>query len=86
MTLLPDIEAGLLNASSRHAERLKSLWKLVTQRDLSEEMRFHAMLQLACQALNMELAVLGEFSGEYTARYVLRHLATVARRHRAADE
>lgn len=70
MSFLPDVQASVLNESSRHAERLKSLWKLVTQRDLSEEMRFHAMLQHACQALNMELAVLGEFSGEYTARYV----------------
>jgi diguanylate cyclase (GGDEF)-like protein len=54
----------------RHAERLKSLWKLVTQRDLSEEQRFHAMLQRACETLNMELAVLGEFPNEYNARYV----------------
>jgi len=69
MTLLPDIQSSMANEPSRHAERLKSLWKLATQRDLSEEKRFHAMLQLACQALNMELAVLGEFSCEYTVRY-----------------
>jgi diguanylate cyclase (GGDEF)-like protein len=69
MALVPQVQPSAAH-ELRHAERLKALWKLVTQRDLSESMRFHAMLQLACQALNMELAVLGEFSGEYTARYV----------------
>lgn len=69
MNLLSDLQPGISNASARHADRLTSLWKLVTQRDLSEENRFRAMLQLACNALNMELAVFGEFSCEYTARY-----------------
>ena len=65
-----EFQPAVTSQSSRHADRLTSLWKLVTQRDLNEESRFNAMLQHACQALNMELAVLGEFSGEYTARYV----------------
>lgn len=47
----------------------KALWKLVAQRDLVGD-RFHAMLTLSCQALGMELAVLGEFSTLYTVRYV----------------
>ncbi|PJB02917.1 MAG: hypothetical protein CO126_09485, partial [Hydrogenophilales bacterium CG_4_9_14_3_um_filter_63_34] len=51
------------------AERLKALWQLATRRDLDESARFHSMLRLACEALGMELAVLGAFNGEYTARY-----------------
>ncbi len=58
------------NESLLHADRLKALWKLVTRRDQTEEQRFHAMLSHACQSLDMELAVLGEFSVQYTARYV----------------
>lgn len=63
--LMPAFDGPLL-----HAQRLKSLWKLVTQRDLREDERFHAMLRLASRAMNMELAVLGEFSTLYTVRYV----------------
>jgi diguanylate cyclase (GGDEF)-like protein len=70
MTFLPEIEPNVLNESLLHAQRLKSLWKLVTQRDMAEQDRFHAMLQLASQALGMELAALGEFSSCYTVRYV----------------
>lgn len=70
MTFLPPDQASVDTLSSPQAERLTVLWKLVTQRDLSEEQRFHAMLKLACQALDMELAVVGEFSDQYTVRYV----------------
>lgn len=53
-----------------HGERLKALWQLATRRDLDDEAeRFHAMLRLACDSLDMELAVLGAINGEYTARY-----------------
>lgn len=58
------------NESPLHADRLKILWQLVTQTDLSEEQRFRGMLRHACESLDMELAVLGEFSATYTARYV----------------
>jgi diguanylate cyclase (GGDEF)-like protein len=70
MNLPSDQQAQALDESLLHAQRLKSLWKLVTQRDLREDQRFHAMLRLASQAMNMELAVLGEFSSLYTLRYV----------------
>lgn len=70
MNLLPEIEPSALNESLLHAQRLKSLWKLVTQRDMAEPERFHAMLKLASQALSMEMAALGEFSACYTVRYV----------------
>jgi len=55
--------------SLAHADRLKVLWQLATRRDLDEAARFHAMLRLASESLDMELAVLGAFNGEYTARY-----------------
>ena len=62
--------ADLLGPDSEaHAERLKSLWQLATRRDLDESARFQAMLRQACTALNMEMAVLAAFNGEYTARY-----------------
>jgi len=51
------------------AKRLKALWQLATRRDLDESARFHSMLRLSCESLGMELAVLGAFNGEYTARY-----------------
>ncbi len=70
MSCLPEVSPDALSEAPQHAARLKALWKLVAQRDLSESDRFHAMLTLSCQALGMELAVLGEFSTLYTVRYV----------------
>jgi len=70
MTFLPAVPLNAVNESQQHAERLKALWKLVTQRDLCEEDRFRSILRLAGQALNMDLAALGEFSSCYTVRYV----------------
>lgn len=70
MSYLPEVSSEALNEAPQHAARLKALWKLVAQRDLSESDRFHAMLGLSSQALGMELAVLGEFSTLYTVRYV----------------
>jgi diguanylate cyclase (GGDEF)-like protein len=70
MTFLPEGPLNAVNESQQHAERLKTLWKLVTQRDLCEEDRFRAILSLAGQVLNMNLVALGEFSSCYTVRYV----------------
>lgn len=61
-----------------HAERLKTLWNLATRRDVCEGDRFHAMLASAAEALGMELAVLGEFNGDFTARYVHDTLGVLA--------
>jgi len=58
-----------LSDSLVQADRLKALWQLATRRDLDEAARFHAMLRLASESLGVELAVLGAFNGEYTARY-----------------
>jgi len=74
MTQISDLQPALLEVPSQHSERLKLLWKLVTQPDLSEEKRFHAMLQQACLVLDMDLTVIGEFSNEYSARYVYDRL------------
>lgn len=70
MSFLPEIQPIVIDESLLHAERLKSLWKLVTQRELGEADRFHAMLQVASRALDMEFAALGEFSTIYSVRYV----------------
>jgi len=70
MNLPSATQAQAIDESLLHARRLKLLWKLVTRRDLPEDERFHAMLRLASQAMNMELAALGEFSSLYTVRYV----------------
>ncbi len=59
-----------LQETARYAERLNALWKLATRHGLSDNERFHAMLSSACTALGMELAILGEFDGDYVARYV----------------
>jgi diguanylate cyclase (GGDEF)-like protein len=53
-----------------HIDRLTALWKLSSQRDLSDEARIRAMLSMAADVLDMDLVVLGEFGENYTARYV----------------
>jgi len=59
-----------LEESRRHADRLHALWRTLTRREIDEEQRFRAMLSLAARELDMELAVIGEFDGDFTARYV----------------
>ncbi|NWG88112.1 MAG: hypothetical protein HXY26_11495 [Hydrogenophilaceae bacterium] len=57
-----------LAEANRHIERLKSLWRLVTSRDSTAD-PIDAMLALAAEALNMDVAAVGDFSDVYTSRY-----------------
>ncbi len=59
-----------LRELTRQSQRLNALWKQATRHDLSDEARSRAILQEAAQSLGMDLAVLGEFNGAYTARFV----------------
>ena len=59
-----------LSELSRQSDRLNALWKQVTRHDLSDEARSRAILREAALALDMDLAVLGEFNGSYKARLV----------------
>jgi diguanylate cyclase (GGDEF)-like protein len=58
----------------RHVDRLNALWKLSMQSGLSDAERIRAMLDMATEVLDMDLAVLGEFGDQYTARYVCDRL------------
>ncbi len=47
----------------RQSQRLNALWKQATRHDLGDEDRCRAILREAALALDMDLVVLGEFSG-----------------------
>ena len=65
-----DPRVSLTRQSDTHVDRLNALWKLSVRRGLSDSERIRAMLAMAAEVLDMDLAVLGEL-GEYcTARYV----------------
>ncbi len=64
-----DVQSSLRELT-RQSQRLNALWKQATRHDLSDEARSRAILQEAAQSLGMDLAVLGEFNGAYTARFV----------------
>jgi diguanylate cyclase (GGDEF)-like protein len=50
--------------------RLSALWKLSVRSGLSDAERIRAMLAMAADVLDMDLAILGEFGEQYTAHYV----------------
>ncbi len=52
------------------AECLKALWKLSTQYELDDATRIRAVLQMAAEALRMDLAILGKFGQNHTLNYV----------------
>lgn len=52
------------------AECLKALWKLSTQYELDDTTRIRGVLQMASQALRMDLAILGKFGQNHTLHYV----------------
>lgn len=54
----------------RESGRLNALWCQATRHDLSDHERARAILAEAARALHMDLAVLGEFNGDYLARCV----------------
>ena len=68
------LSAATSTGDTAHIARLTALWKLSTQRDLSDEARIRAMLSMAADVLEMDLVVLGEFDEQYTARYVYDRL------------
>ena len=70
----PVPSAAASTGDTAHIDRLTALWKLSAQRDLSDEARIRAMLAMATDVLGMDLVVLGEFSEQYTARYVCDRL------------
>jgi diguanylate cyclase (GGDEF)-like protein len=51
------------------AERLKALWQLSSDQTLADDARIRAMLAMAADTLDMELAVLGHFGQDYTVHY-----------------
>ena len=54
----------------RESGRLNALWCQATRHDLNDQERARALLTEAAQALGMDLALLGEFNGDYHARCV----------------
>lgn len=62
---------------SRQSERLNALWKQATRHDLSDVDRSRAILREAAVALDMDLAVLGEFNAHYRVRLAHDPLAVL---------
>lgn len=50
--------------------RLRTLWRLATDRTLDEMQKIDAMLETAAQAMNMETALVGEVDEHYTLQYL----------------
>jgi diguanylate cyclase (GGDEF)-like protein len=73
----PGSDAPSLSDLTRQSERLNALWRQATRHDIGDEERSRAILGEAALALGMDLAVLGEFNGEYTARNVHDPLAVL---------
>ncbi len=65
-----------LTEANRHIERLNALRRLVTRRDDTVD-PIDALLALAAQTLHMEVAVLGDFTEVYTARYVYGEIGLI---------
>lgn len=57
-----------LTELTRQSVRLNALWRQATRHDLGDADRSRAILTEAAHALGMDLAVLGEFNGEYRVR------------------
>jgi diguanylate cyclase (GGDEF)-like protein len=51
-------------------EKLYTLWSLVTQHHLSDEARIQAILEKTCKLLDVDIALVGEISGD---QYLVRH-------------
>lgn len=65
-----DLSVADIAPGDTHVDRLTALWKLSVRPGLSDADRIRAMLDMAAEVLDMDLVVLGEFSEQYTARYV----------------
>jgi diguanylate cyclase (GGDEF)-like protein len=72
---LPVPNAPTADLGNAHVDRLNALWKLSTQRGLSDAERIRAMLAKAADVLDMDLVAMGEFGEQYTAHYVCDRLA-----------
>ena len=66
----PGPQASDLAALKRESGRLNALWCQATRHDLGDQERARAILTEAALALGMNLAVLGQFNGDYLARCV----------------
>ncbi len=76
-TPLPEPYRQVLEDAARQVERMKSLWRLVTRHDASDEERIAAFLATAAENLGMDVAVVGDFTDVYTALYVHDRLGAV---------
>jgi diguanylate cyclase (GGDEF)-like protein len=76
-TAHPPPEQALASYGDAHIARLNALWKLSVQTGLSDAERIHAMLAMAADVLDMDLAMLGDFGENYTARYVSDRLGVL---------
>lgn len=73
--------ASLVYEAARDAtrtERLKALWKLSTRYELDDDTRIRAVLRMAAETLNMDLAILGKFDKDHTLHYVYDALGVVS--------
>lgn len=61
-------DAPSLSELTRQSGRLNALWRQATRHDLNDADRSRAILTEAALALGMDLAVLGEFNGDYKVR------------------
>ncbi|HNA83033.1 MAG TPA: bifunctional diguanylate cyclase/phosphodiesterase [Thiobacillaceae bacterium] len=74
-----DADPASLTELTRQSQRLKGLWRLATRHDLGDDARCRAILCEAASSMDMDLAVLGEFSpAGYRARFTHDSLGVLA--------